>query len=75
MRASSEEKREVLDSVSLEERFEKAFPLLERQIEGLQRAGRKGEKVSEGKVKIRDAWDEVGEEAADEMQELETRLR
>ena len=64
-----------MDSVSLEERFEKAFPLLERQIEGLQRAGRKGGKVSEGKEKIRDAWDEVGEEPADEMQELETRLR
>ena len=35
VRASYGEKLDILNSLTLEERFEKAFPLLERQIEGL----------------------------------------
>ena len=35
MKASYPEKLGVLNAVSLEDRFEKAFPLLERQIAGL----------------------------------------
>ena len=35
VKASYGERLDILNSISIEERFEKAFPLLERQIEGL----------------------------------------
>jgi ATP-dependent Lon protease len=35
MKASYPERLDILQAVSLEERFEKAFPLLQRQIDGL----------------------------------------
>ena len=35
VKASYPERLDILNSVSLEERFEKAFPLLQRQIDGL----------------------------------------
>ena len=69
-------------------RLEKAFPILERQIEGLQqKAGREGREGREGKVlrsgeeregKVvqhrKSPWTDLGEEG-DEMAELETKLR
>jgi ATP-dependent Lon protease len=35
LKASYPERLDILQAVSLEERFEKAFPLLQRQIDGL----------------------------------------
>ena len=35
VKASYPERLDILEAVSLEERFEKAFPLLQRQIDGL----------------------------------------
>jgi ATP-dependent Lon protease len=35
VKASYPERLDILQAVSLEERFEKAFPLLQRQIDGL----------------------------------------
>ena len=66
-------------------RLEKAFPILERQIEGLQqKAGREGREGRvlrsgegrEGKVlqDRKSPWADLGEEG-DEMAELETKLR
>jgi len=90
VKASYGERLDILNSVSLEERFEKAFPLLERQIEGLKitrdkalnrEEGRKKKEEPQGGVtRITDQaenndWAEFEDEGGDEIVELEARLK
>jgi len=91
VRASYREKLGVLNAVELEERFEKALPLLTRQIAGLravrdnqatsQRNKKKQKKNKRGIIKILagpEAQDSAGgeeEEGEDELQDLENKLR
>jgi len=85
VRASFGEKLDILNSLTLEERFEKAFPLLERQIEGLKIASekrmrkkdiKKGDKKQLTKQSdVSESWNEFEDDGSDEIAELETRLK
>jgi len=81
VKTSYVEKLDILNSISLKERFEKAYPLLERQLEGYtKKRAQTGEKENEEKEERRlverrsPLWTDV-EEEGDEIQELENRLR
>ena len=97
VKTSYVEKLDILNSISLKERsgmssclihnqphlirFEKAYPLLERQLEGYtKKRAQTGEKENEEKEERRlveqrsPLWTDM-EEEGDEIQELENRLR
>merc|ERR1711971_1504015 len=83
VKTSYVEKLDILNSISLKERFEKAYPLLERQLEGHPKRGQKGVKENSAGPENEERslverrtplWTDV-EEEGDEMQELENRLR
>lgn len=87
VKASYPERLDILNAVSLEERFEKALPLLQRQIEGLKLVQEKKMKKMEDKAAkpkrglIRVLGDVTGsdwqaaEEGEDDIEDLEKRLR
>jgi len=83
VKTSYVEKLDILNSISLKERFEKAYPLLERQLEGYPKRGQKGVKEDSAGQESEERslverrtplWTDV-EEEGDEIQELENRLR
>merc|ERR1711962_1811668 len=83
VKTSYDEKLDILNSLSLKERFEKTFPLLERQLERHPKRGERRakeetfeeENVEKNALVPRSPlWTDV-EEEGDEMQELENRLR
>lgn len=73
------EKLDILNSISLKDRFEKAFPLLERQLGDYTKRAQKRVKDEtveneERSLVERRTWTDV-EDEGDEIQELEKRLR
>merc|ERR1711962_45787 len=83
VKTSYDEKLDILNSLSLKERFEKTFPLLERQLERHPKRGERRakeetfeeENVEKNALVPRSPlWTDM-EEEGDEMQELENRLR
>jgi len=90
VKASYGERLDILNSISIEERFEKAFPLLERQIEGLKitrnkipkkREGRKKKEVTQRALTRKNDqngnqdWAEFEDDGSDDIIELETSLK
>jgi len=91
VKASYGERLDILNSLSIEERFEKAFPLLERQIEGLKITRNKLPKKKEGRKKKKEVpqramarkadhngkqdWAEFEDDGSDDILELETSLK
>merc|ERR1711962_460414 len=83
VKTSYDEKLDILNSLSLKERFEKTFPLLERQLERHPKRGeRRAKEETFGEENVEKnalvprspLWTDV-EEEGDEMQELDNRLR
>jgi len=90
VKASYGERLDILNSISIEERFEKAFPLLERQIEGLKitrnkiptkKKGRKKKEVTQRALTRKtdqnenQDWAEFEDDGSDDIIELETSLK
>jgi len=87
VKASYGERLDILNSLTIEERFEKAFPLLERQIEGLKIKRENALKRKDGKrVKEKGLvsksdhdgtkeWTEFEDDGNDELAELEMQLK
>merc|ERR1719495_1067405 len=87
VKASYGERLDILNSLTIEERFEKAFPLLERQIEGLKITREKALKRKDGKRKKEEGlvsktdqdgtkeWTEFEDDGNDELAELEMQLK
>jgi len=87
VKASYGERLDILNSISIEERFEKAFPLLERQIEGLKLTREKTLKRKDGMRKVEKRldsktdhdgtkeWLEFEDDGNDELAELEMQLK
>jgi len=79
VKTSYVEKLDILNSISLKDRFEKAFPLLERQLGDYTKRAQKRVKDEtveneERSLVERRTWTDV-EDEGDEIQELEKRLR